>query len=1098
MKNFWFQVLLLALMITSCREPDNLKHPLFADFTNRSGINFNNSLQFTEEFNPYTYRNFYNGAGVAVGDINNDGLADIYFAGNQVDNKLFLNKGGFLFEDVTEIAGVSCSGSWATGVTFVDINADGFLDIYVCKSGSPDAPVRHNELFINNGNLTFTEKSKEYGLDVVGLSVQAAFFDYDRDGDLDCYLLTNSIKPVGNYDLIKDRRKIPDGQGGGNKFFVNEEGRFKDRTSEVGIYNSDIGFGLGITLGDFNADDWTDIYISNDFFERDYLYLNNKKGGFVESLPDFFESISMGSMGADFADLNNDGFGELFVTEMLPDSLSRRKTKTVFESWDKFFLNVHSGYHYQLPRNVLQRRLDNGKYVEIGRYAGVAATEWSWGALIFDMDNDGLRDIYVANGISKDLLDRDYLTYVGNDDNIRKIMASDQDVIHTLISRMPAGAVSNYAFNNQGFLKFENKSTEWGLGALMFSSGSAYGDFDNDGDLDLVINNINEPSRIFRNNTDRGNYLTVVPQMDGLNRSAIGAEVRVYSENKAFVGDNFMARGFQSSVQPIVFIGLGNVATIDSLLVRWPDMSRTVLYNVPVNQRLEVTKNSDKNLQGEEGIISGISTIFSGNVFLRAESNNLFRHKGNGMNDFNRDRLLPMMYSNEMPFIARGDINGDGIDEMYIGGGKDQSGGFIHYKEGKFEFKAVQDADKYKTFEETKSVLFDVDGDGDLDLYLTSGGRFYSKSSSNYMDKLLLNQGNGNFYDSPHPLPFSENISTSVVVPIDFDQDEDLDLVIGARSHPFTYGIGGGALLFENDGQGKFSDVTKSYAESFYSLGMLTDALATDFDNDGWMDLVLVGDWEPIRLLRNTKGSFIEVTDKYNLNSTQGWWQCITSADLNGDGRPDFVAGNHGYNSFFKEADKMYVHDFDGNGAVEQIFCTKVNGKYYPVADKDDLTAQMPGLKKKLLYYKDYAQMSMDDLFSRSLLDRANYYEVNMLASVMLLSNELGYEVVKLPAEAQYSPIYSLKVADIDGDGIMDLLAGGNQYFVKPQFGRYDASQGWFFKGRLDRGKFHLDDGFSLGVEGQIRDIEVYTSKEGTYILFSKYDDELEIYKVNR
>ncbi|NOT73315.1 MAG: VCBS repeat-containing protein [Cyclobacteriaceae bacterium] len=533
----FFKILVLVVL-WGCSNDHSSPHTLFSNITKESGINFQNDLTFTDQFNPYTYRNFFNGAGVAIGDINNDGLLDVYLAGNQVDNKLYLNQGGLTFKDITDQAGVACKGVWSTGVTFADINSDGLLDIYVCKSGNPVGEHRNNELFINNGDLTFSEKSKEYGLDITGLSVQASFFDYDKDGDLDCYLLTNSIKSVGAYDLVKDHRNIPDTLGG-NRFFINDNGKFKDHSEQAKIYRSDIGFGLGITLGDFNDDTWIDIFVSNDFFERDYLYINDQHGAFKESLTDYFESISMGSMGADFADLDNDGDPELFVTEMLPDSLNRKKTKTIFESWNKYQLNLENGYYHQFPRNVLHKKTGSDNYVEVGRLAGISATEWSWGALLFDMDNDGKRDIFIANGIYKDLLDRDYLTYTGEKDNVREIIKQEKHAILKLIDLMPSSTFPNYAFRNEGDLNFENSAVAWGLGDPMFSSGSAYGDFDNDGDLDLVVSNINASAVLYRNNSDSSKYksITVSLSSKGKNTFETGANIKVYCGTNEFVGD---------------------------------------------------------------------------------------------------------------------------------------------------------------------------------------------------------------------------------------------------------------------------------------------------------------------------------------------------------------------------------------------------------------------------------------------------------------------------------------------------------------------------------------------------------------------------------
>ncbi|HRG78057.1 MAG TPA: VCBS repeat-containing protein [Cyclobacteriaceae bacterium] len=1089
-----FLPILVILGFWGCSN-DRLPPPtLFTNITKESGIHFRNDLTFTDQLNPYTYRNFYNGAGVAIGDINNDGLQDIYFAGNQVDNKLYLNEGDLSFKDISDQAGVACSDVWSTGVTFVDINADGFLDIYVCKSGNPDAPNRNNELFINNGDLTFTEKSEEFGLDIIGLSVQASFFDYDKDGDLDCYLLTNSFKSIGNYDLVKNQREIPDPQGAGNKFFINENGRFRDYSKEAGIYRSNIGFGLGITLGDFNGDSWTDIFVSNDFFERDYLYINDQHGAFTESLTDYFQSISMGSMGADFADLDNDGNPELFVTEMLPDSLNRKKTKTVFESWDKHQLNVQNGYYHQFSRNVLQKKISNGNYVEIGRLAGVAASEWSWGALLFDMDNDGLRDIFIANGIYKDLLDRDYLTYTGAAENVRKIIKEEKNAIVKLIELMPASEFPNYAFKNEGNLHFKNKVVEWGLGEPMFSSGSAYGDLDNDGDLDLVVNNINAESILYKNNSDSANLksISLLLTSQSSNTFVVGAEVIAYYGTSTFFSDNFVTRGFQSSVQPMVTIGLGSgVKTIDSILIRWPDRGHSVIYNIATNQKLTIVKEDQK-------IFDLPSKVWNDEQFhLERVDSTLFRHKGSGLIDFNRDRLLPFMYSNETPTMLRGDINSDGIEEIYVGGGKDQSGSFIQFKQGKWESINPNTFSQYTLTEETKGALVDIDKDGDLDLYLASGGRFYSKISSVLADKIFLNNGKGEFSESPKALPFADYFSTSVVKPIDFDNDGDFDLLVGERFDPFYYGVGGRGFLLENDGAGLFNDVTKQYASALSNLGMITGLEIQDFDNDGWNDIIIIGDWMPIVVLKNERKNFIDFSQQLGLSETQGWWHDIESGDFNKDGKVDFVIGNNGLNTFFRTDDRMYVSDFDKNGSIEQIFCTKVNGKYYPVADKDEFLSQLPSLKKELLYYKDYARKSMEELFPQSILANSKIFQVKLLASIMLLSGTNGYELVELPLEAQFSPIYSLLIADFDNDGVDDLIVGGNQYAIKPQFGRNDASNGWFFKGRLSEGKFEFQTGIDLDVKGQIRDIEYVELNGIKYILFAKYDDDLEVYKVS-
>lgn len=1084
--------LLLLFFVWACSKNQDTPAPLFTNYTSLSGVNFSNDLTYTDQLNPYTYRNFYNGAGVGIGDINNDGLSDLYFTGNQVDNKLYLNEGNFKFRDITDQAGVACAGVWSTGVTLVDINSDGFLDIYVCKSGNPEGANRHNELFINNGDLTFTERSKEYGLDVIGLSVQAAFFDYDKDGDLDCYLLTNSFKSIGHYDLVENQRSIPDAQGGGNKFFINENGKFRDYSAEAKIYRSSIGFGLGITLGDFNEDTWTDIFISNDFFERDYLYINDQQGGFTESLTEYFKSISMGSMGADFADLDNDGQSELFVTEMLPDSLTRKKTKTVYENWDKHQLNVANGYYEQFSRNVLQKKTGRNSYAEVGRLAGIAASEWSWGALLFDMNNDGQRDIFIANGIYKDLLDRDYLAYSGSEENVRKIIKEEQNAILKLIDLMPASKFPNYAFRNEGDLKFKNCAEEWGLGEPMFSSGSAYGDLDNDGDLDLVVNNINAPAGVFRNNSDSSRYKSIsfTISSKGKDTFSVGTLITAYCGQKIFTADNFVTRGFQSSVEPVITIGLGEeIKVVDSVHIRWPEGARAVMYKVPVNKRLTVSKEDiqELNQRGEEHSVGEFS--------LERIPLKVFKHQRSGLIDFNRDRLLPHAYGNELPALLKGDVNRDGVEEIYLGGGKDQAGIFIDFKNGLKTFQSSE-IGKYKISEETKGLLLDVDNDGDLDLYLASGGRFYSRISNALQDRLFINDGNGDFKEASNALPFNEYFSTSVVVAIDFDNDGDSDLLVCERFDPFYYGLGGRGFLLQNNGKGIFTDVTQKVAPELMKLGMITDAEIVDFDKDGWNDIVLVGDWMPITLMKNKQGSFVKKNEDLGVANTEGWWNDIAAADLNRDGKPDFIVGNHGLNTFFKAGDRMYVNDFDKNGSVEQIFCTDVNGKYYPIADKDEIVSQLPALKKQLLYYKDYAKKSIDQIFPQPLLSESKIFQVNLLASVILMSGPAGYHLVDLPLEAQYAPIYSLLIDDFDKDGIDDLMAGGNQLEVKPQFGSYDASEGWYFKGRLTGSTFTFEKGINLKIGGQIRDIEVVEANGIKYVLFAKYDDEFEIYKV--
>ena len=1052
------------MVFTSCKNDSN--PTLFEKIeAQQSGIEFINQLDYSEELNPYTYRNFFNGGGVALGDINNDGLLDIFFSGNIVDNKFYLNKGNWKFEDISQKSKTNSPGFWTTGATFVDINADGWLDLYICKSGPPsDEKGRKNELFINNQDGTFTESAEEYGLDFAGLSTHAAFFDFDKDGDLDCYLLTNSFRSLGvGQDIIEGQREIPSAENAGNKLLRNDGGKFQDVSLEAGIYNSDIGYGLGITLSDYNQDNWPDIFISNDFFEKDYLYINNQDGTFSEKSEDYFESLSMGSMGADASDLNNDGLPEIMVTEMLPATLPRRKTKATYESWDKYSLNTSKGYYHQFPRNVLQRNVGNGQFLEIGRFAGVAATEWSWGTLIFDSNNDGLKDIFVSNGIFKDLLDRDYLNYMADEERIRSMIQNDEDVITRLIDVMPSKPVTNALFQNLGDFEFNNISESSGLGEPTFSNGSAYGDLDNDGDLDLVINNVNMPSFIYKNNSDTSLNRSIqlaLKSSDSQNVKAIGAFVEAWSGKTQFSGYNFPSRGFQSSVDPKIHLGVGNVQVLDSIRITWPTGNNTVLRNVATNQLLNID---------EASAAQSTSIKKSGNAATIENATPLFdyTHQENEFIDFDRERLLLEMYQNEGPALAMADVNNDGIKDIFIGGSKEISAQLFLSKGDQMVPSIQQAFELDKISEDASAVFFDCDNDGDQDLYVTSGGRAFNKSSSALMDRLYLNDGSGKFTKSATALPFTNYFSTSAVSAGDFDQDGDLDLFIGERFDPFYYGDAGRGFLFQNDGKGKFTDVTVSQASELLEVGMITSSIWSDIDSDGDLDLILAGDWMPIQIFENQNGTLKRST---KIEKLRGWWHTISVADADGDGDLDIIAGNHGENTFLKPGTRMYMNDFDLNGTKEQVFSEKIGDKYYPLADKDELIRQIPSLKKQLVYFEDYAEKSIDQLFSKEVLEATNVYEIDERRTGIFYNDAGTFSFKPLPREAQYSPVYAIEVDDLNGDSKPDILVGGNQYLVKPQFGRYDGMKGLILFG--DNEGFNSKNVEFLNIDGQIRHIK--------------------------
>ena len=1083
--------------LLACSKSEKTEPTLFQEVSpESSGVAFSNDLSFDENFNIFTYRNYYNGGGVALGDVNNDGLLDIYFTGNLTSNKLYLNQGDFKFEDVTEQAGVAGNRAWSTGVAMADVNGDGLLDIYVCNSGDISGDNKQNELFINQGDGTFIEKAEEYGLADQGFSTHAVFFDYDKDGDLDVYLLNNSYQAIGSFNKMQNERPKRDPVGG-DKLFRNDGDRFTDVSEEAGIYGSIIGFGLGITIGDVNQDGWPDIFISNDFFEKDYLYINNQDGTFTESLESSMRSISAASMGADIADINGDGLLDIFVTDMLPEPLPRLKQVTTFENWDKLQFNKTHGYHYQFSRNMLHINNGDGTFSEMGRMANVEATDWSWGALIFDMDNDGLRDLFVANGIYQDITDLDYLNFIDNEETKIKIITQEGVDYRALIDPIPINPIPNYAYKNLGDLKFENKAADWGLGAAVHSNGAAYGDLNNDGTLDLVINNVNRPAQIFKNaqkELQPENHSIQFRLIGkGKNTFAIGTQIRARAGDQLFYLEQMPNRGFQSSVDPKLTLGLGEISQLDEISITWPDGSSTYLENVTADQLVRLDWKDAQQYQ--EPINRGL------NGLQFSPSNNWaidFTHEENPFVDFDRDRLTYHMLSTEGPAFAKGDVNGDGIEDLFLGGAKGHPGKlFLGSAQGSFTEVAQAAFESDAISEDTDALFFDANGDGTLDLLVTSGGNESPLNAPDLADRLYFNDGSGNFKKNLNAGFQQIRGSSSSVQLIDINEDGAKDLIITERLVPFVYGAPANSQLWINDGEGNFINESSTLAPEFKELGMITQAKVIDWDQDGLEDVVMVGDWMAPVFFKNTGGK-LERIEMPELDSLKGWYRTLEIADLNGDGLPDILLGNQGLNSRFKASSdspiRMYLNDFDQNGSIEQIFTTEENGKLYPFALKHELEKQIPEIRKKYVRYSSYNNQSLDQVFDEKILSKSIIQEVNHFESGVLMNQGSGkFDWKPFPRMAQRSWVFAIAVVDLNEDGILDLILGGNLYGIKPEIGKADASFGEVLLGNGDGTFTYLPNAkHKLKLEGDIRSISTLSNKK---LLIVKNDAAAEIWE---
>lgn len=1085
----------------ACEGTDQRK--LFTPLSSsKTGIAFKNMVRESEEFNVLTYGPFYHGGGVAVGDINNDGLPDIYFTGNMMASKLYLNKGNLKFEDITDKAGVAAAGLWNTGTSMADVNGDGLLDIYVCRSAAHDPNNRRNLLFINNGDLTFKESAREYGLDDPGYSTQATFFDFDRDGDLDMFLVNHSIQEYAGFSRINGSFKNRRDSYIGNKLYLNQgSSGFVDITDAAGLVHNVLSFGLAATVLDANNDGWLDVYVSNDYTEEDYFYLNQQDGTFKEALRDHFGHVSFFSMGADAADINNDGLIDIITSDMLPVSNYGQKKILGPEAYDKYTNMMVEGFFPQVMRNMLQLNQANGYFSEIGQLAGISNSDWSWAVLAADYDNDGWKDILITNGYMKNYLDMDFLTYLVNK-GINQPGREKEENLMDLIEKIPPIKIRNNLFRNNGDLSFNDVAVSWGLDGISVSNAAAYADLDNDGDLDLIICHTNEEAVIYRNNGETltgNNFLKVVLKGDKRNAFGIGSKVSLYAQGKQFHQELIPMRGFQSSINPELLFGLGKIDQVDSLTVQWPDGNTQVLHQVLANQNIVLwqaeaimpTSTISKKEAAAPPLFEAID------IQLGLD----YQHHDGDYLDFKQNRLMPNAISNQGPILVKADYDGDGLEDLYIPGAAGQAG--VLYKQnqnGSFMQVLQPDFQQDSAYHDMDAVFFDANGDGFPDLYVVSGGARYPSGSSWYQDRLYINNRKGLYERNTSALP-PVLTSGATVSAVDIDKDGHVDVFVGGRLTPGNYPVPPRSYLLRNMGNGEFEDVTELYCPELMNPGMVTDSSIGDFNGDGWDDLLLVGEWMEIGVYLNLKGKGFSHSKNTGVNGISGWWKVVTVADIDNDGDLDIVAGNHGLNhSYNLDGDRvamMVYKDFDNNGAVDPLLLYSINDTLSFAYSRDELIGQVPSIKKKFSDYETFARTQVKDYFSKEQLAEADTLVANTLASVVLINDGKGqFTIRELPIQAQFSPIHALLVKDINGDGNPDILTGGNSEVARVSTGPSTANYGMVFLGD-GHGDFTLFDPVRSGItlRGDIRCINELQTHAGRLLVYGLNSDRLKVFK---
>jgi hypothetical protein len=1087
--------LVFTLVLLGLGLAGRAQQPLFSLLSaQETGVTFNNAVSETEALNILSYEYFYNGGGVAVGDINGDGLADLFFTGNMRPNKLYLNLGGCKFKDITDQAAPSLGGrkdGWKTGVTMADVNGDGRLDIYVCYSGKKPEDVRRNQLFINQGNSKFEEQAASYGLDDPSYSTQAAFFDYDNDGDLDMFLLNHNIKKIDNMEFASHKNEVD--PLAGNKLFKNENGHFVDVSKTAGIVQSPLTFGLGVAVADINKDGWQDLYVTNDYNEPDYLYLNNKNGTFSDQARQVLRHHSHFSMGVDIADFNNDTQPDIFTLDMLPADNHRQKSLQLQENYETFELLRQQELYPQYMRNMLHLNNGDGTFSEIAQLAGVSKTDWSWCPLIADFDNDGYKDIYISNGYLRDYTNKDFLRYWG-DYKIKKAMAKEPFLLMDLVTAMPSTSVPDYVFRNEHNLTFSNKQEEWGLNQTNMSNGAVYADLDNDGDLDLVVNTINQSASIYRNHsTDlhHTQYLALKLQGTGQNTQAVGAKVYVYAAGQAQYQELNPNRGYLSCVSTILNFGLGTHQRADSVRVIWPNQTSQLLTNVKANQLLQLSAQPTGRPVAQAAKASKI-------VFRPTAPLLDFKPEEVALNDFKRQLLMLFMYSKTAPVMVKADVNKDGLDDLFVSGAKDEVGRlYLQQPGGKFTEAPLGRPASGPTGTVAAATFLDANGDGYPDLYLAKGGySLYEAGQAELQDELFINDGKGHLSLVPTALPVLTASSKSCVRTADADHDGDLDIFVGGRVVPGRYPLAPTSYLLLNDGKGKFAAADVPFAQA----GMVTDAQWVDLNKDGRPDLVLCGEMMPLTVWANTAQGFKNQTATYFPTPQTGFWNSLHVADVNADGQPDLIAGNLGLNSQLqasaKEPATLYFADFDNNGSIDPFLNFYVDGKSYPFVSRDELNEVIYPMRRKFTSYKAYADAVMTDIFSADDLAKAGKLEVSELRTCLYLNNKGTFVPAELPMEAQFSMVTQIMSGDYNHDGHRDLLLLGNHTDNRLKLGSLDSNYGCLLQGD---GKGHFryvpQPASGLCVLGDVKSVSEISVNKQPYLVVGVSSGPIQFYK---